>query len=531
MTSSLSIIILCLVGAVRAGYHHGGTSYSVLTKHEIPHHHPVHHLPPVLALGHGPIIKHEHHEPSHYPKYSFDYGVKDAHTGDQKSQWEHRDGDHVKGGYTLKEADGTTRVVEYTADDHSGFNAIVKNIGHAHHPVVHHDVSGHHSGGYDHGHASSYVNVKQHSDHPGYAFSYGVKDLHTGDVKSQWESREGDTIKGHYSVLEPDGSIRTVDYTADSKNGFNAVVKTVGANSHPITDSPHSEAGKNDDTSQSKINHYSKDQEHIVLSSDLSPVKKPLEDLTHSHPKVPSLVELRPQARIKQIPMELAMQEMHDKLKSSRDEYHPTVENEYGFQPKTVPYDIDETEWKAMASSGDSLTQKKYYPSQQNFDQNLQIEEQLPPKPKKRPELQLPKKPQNEVLHTNFISSKPTVLRTYHHGEHIKNNYNNNNGGIVKKGVYTTPGLKHYSTYPKQYNSKHRPQNDYANYFQRKPKNFRNKKQPDPEGPVMFPSGEDEQMAASARLVQSMIKKDNKKHMAPMYARHNADSFKRGIFL
>lgn len=45
--------------------------------------------------------------------------------------------------------------------------------------------------------------------HPGYAFSYGVKDLHTGDVKSQWESRDEGMVKGHYSVLEPDGSIRS----------------------------------------------------------------------------------------------------------------------------------------------------------------------------------------------------------------------------------------------------------------------------------------------------------------------------------
>lgn len=30
-----------------------------------------------------------------------------------------------------------------------------------------------------------------------------------------------------FIVVEPDGSIREVDYTADSKNGFNAVVKTV----------------------------------------------------------------------------------------------------------------------------------------------------------------------------------------------------------------------------------------------------------------------------------------------------------------
>ncbi|XP_055914965.1 cuticle protein 19 [Eupeodes corollae] len=167
MTSSLSIIVLCLLGAVRAGHHLGATSYSVLTKHEVPH--PIHgnYILPVLEHGHAPVEAHiKHYEPTHYPKYSFDYGVKDAHTGDQKSQWEHRDGDHVKGGYTLKEADGTTRVVEYTADDHSGFNAVVKNIGHAYHPAVtvHHELGGHGEHSYDHGHgsASSYVNVKHH---------------------------------------------------------------------------------------------------------------------------------------------------------------------------------------------------------------------------------------------------------------------------------------------------------------------------------------------------------------------------------
>lgn len=43
----------------------------------------------------------------------------------------------------MQEPDGTTRLVEYTADDHNGFNAVVKKIGHAHHPAVygkHHDV-------------------------------------------------------------------------------------------------------------------------------------------------------------------------------------------------------------------------------------------------------------------------------------------------------------------------------------------------------------------------------------------------------
>lgn len=59
---------------------------------------------------------------------------------------------------------------------------------------------------------------------PKYSFKYGVNDYHTGDIKSQQESRDGDVVKGQYSVVEPDGSIRTVEYTADKHSGFNAVV-------------------------------------------------------------------------------------------------------------------------------------------------------------------------------------------------------------------------------------------------------------------------------------------------------------------
>lgn len=68
-----------------------------------------------------------------HPKYKFEYGVKDVHTGDHKSQWEERDGDVVKGEYTLDEADGTKRIVEYYADGKTGFHANVKKIGHSHH--------------------------------------------------------------------------------------------------------------------------------------------------------------------------------------------------------------------------------------------------------------------------------------------------------------------------------------------------------------------------------------------------------------
>lgn len=58
-----------------------------------------------------------------------------------------------------------------------------------------------------------------------YEFSYSVRDDHTGDVKSQQESRKGDDVKGSYSLIDADGYQRIVEYTADEHNGFNAVVR------------------------------------------------------------------------------------------------------------------------------------------------------------------------------------------------------------------------------------------------------------------------------------------------------------------
>ncbi|XP_053663570.1 larval cuticle protein A2B-like [Anopheles marshallii] len=71
--------------------------------------------------------------------------------------------------------------------------------------------------------------------HPKYSYNYGVHDSLTGDVKSQVESRDGDVVKGQYSLVEPDGSVRTVDYTADDVNGFNAVVSKSAPSVHAKT--------------------------------------------------------------------------------------------------------------------------------------------------------------------------------------------------------------------------------------------------------------------------------------------------------
>ncbi|XP_055604480.1 larval/pupal rigid cuticle protein 66-like [Uranotaenia lowii] len=66
-----------------------------------------------------------------------------------------------------------------------------------------------------------------------YQFDYGVKDPHTGDHKAQWEMSNGDALKGGYTLDEPDGTKRVVQYKADKWNGFQAVVKRIGHAVHP----------------------------------------------------------------------------------------------------------------------------------------------------------------------------------------------------------------------------------------------------------------------------------------------------------
>lgn len=66
-------------------------------------------------------------------------------------------------------------------------------------------------------------------ENPRYAYEYSVDDSYTGDKKSQKEERDGEVVKGEYSLVEPDGSVRTVTYYADWDNGFFANVSKTPA--------------------------------------------------------------------------------------------------------------------------------------------------------------------------------------------------------------------------------------------------------------------------------------------------------------
>ncbi|XP_039499926.1 larval cuticle protein A2B [Drosophila santomea] len=65
---------------------------------------------------------------------------------------------------------------------------------------------------------------EEYDPHPQYKYAYDVQDALSGDSKSQVEERDGDVVRGEYSLVDADGFKRTVQYTADPINGFNAVV-------------------------------------------------------------------------------------------------------------------------------------------------------------------------------------------------------------------------------------------------------------------------------------------------------------------
>lgn len=68
-----------------------------------------------------------------------------------------------------------------------------------------------------------------------------MKDPYTGDSKSQTETREGDVVRGQYTVDDPDGTTRIVDYSSDPVNGFKVSInKQPNGNAPYVPASPYS---------------------------------------------------------------------------------------------------------------------------------------------------------------------------------------------------------------------------------------------------------------------------------------------------
>lgn len=76
----------------------------------------------------------------------------------------------------------------------------------------HHEHYEHHGGNHEEHHVEHHGNNgddehhdhhEHHEDngHVKYEFKYGVKDPKTGDIKQQWEVRDGDKVKGKFELF------------------------------------------------------------------------------------------------------------------------------------------------------------------------------------------------------------------------------------------------------------------------------------------------------------------------------------------
>ncbi|XP_054272595.1 histidine-rich glycoprotein-like [Macrosteles quadrilineatus] len=126
---AVTVLVVCSFAFPQHGYH--DHRHEHVEDHDHGHEHLEDH-------DHGFHVEYKEDYYDPHPKYKFEYGVHDSHTGDIKSHREERDGDVVHGSYELVEADGSKRVVHYTADHHTGFNAVVHREHNVHPQHYHH---------------------------------------------------------------------------------------------------------------------------------------------------------------------------------------------------------------------------------------------------------------------------------------------------------------------------------------------------------------------------------------------------------
>ncbi|CAH2230479.1 jg18582 [Pararge aegeria aegeria] len=121
-------------------------------------------------------------------------------------------------------------------------------------------------------------------ENPNYSYGYGVSDSHTGDIKTVWEAKKGDTVKGHYSVIEPDGSMRSVEYSAGPNTGFTAPVNKDGLEALPLYEEDVMEEKALRDYDRNYDFSEDADNESSYKTNDRKRKRHPYESLFKDYP-------------------------------------------------------------------------------------------------------------------------------------------------------------------------------------------------------------------------------------------------------
>lgn len=116
---------------------------------------------------------------------------------------------------------------------------------------------------------------EEFESNPSYQFGFDVKDDEYTNYQNRKEVRDGNVIKGSYSVVDSDGFIRTVTYTADPKEGFKADVVREPTNIVVKIPTPTPESSLRSQQSQ----------QYIQQPSQYRPLPKQPSQLQQRHPQ------------------------------------------------------------------------------------------------------------------------------------------------------------------------------------------------------------------------------------------------------
>ncbi|RVE52455.1 hypothetical protein evm_002849 [Chilo suppressalis] len=256
MLAKIVILALALVAAYCEEH-----SYSLKThiQHEVPEAYKSHYERiPVRLHQEAKEVQYQAQPEHHGNAYSSQSIVHQQYQQQQQQQESHEDSGHSAPVYEYVPAQSQEDLHQYSAPQHKVQAIHYAPASHHHEspvhvPVVHkvqshqpsHESLSHHQQApvyhhqlEAHSHPSEDEPVDYYA-HPKYQYEYNVEDPHTGDNKYQHEFRDGDVVRGVYSLHEADGSIRTVEYTSDKHNGFNAVVKHTAPGQHVQIESHH----------------------------------------------------------------------------------------------------------------------------------------------------------------------------------------------------------------------------------------------------------------------------------------------------
>lgn len=274
----------------------------------------------------------------------------------------------------------------------------------------------------------------------------------------------------------------------------------------------------NDDkSSQSKINHYSKNQEHIVLSSDLKQndfLQDPI-DLAGTVKKIPQLIELRPDA--------LKLHNRKPTFSYDIDhQYSPNKRHQY--EDDGIYYGNNNHNSKNNNNNNNNNFNNNHNNNNFNYggggghDHHDFVSHEYRPATPSGVSAHRHQYPNYVPGSESDWRVKKPLNNLPYPAKYPKPNYYPGKVHNVPKAPLTTPGLKYFASSP----VKQQP-NNYNSYF-KGPQQQNVRPRNANEGPVVFPAQDyetNEQRQASSQIVESMVRGDDQLFIVPIYANNH----------